>query len=145
MARKIIALLLSLWGWAMLGLVFHYTYLYYSSPLNPSRDEYWEGVGLAWGVGLVTWIGLPTLMISFRNEFNRTFAILMHIPVVIAFIYLLWYWVPILPHSPTAPNSSPSAAPNLSLNSDPACIAFRSLSTSRFLGSVQRLGAGVAG
>ena len=35
--------------------------------------------------------------------------------------------------------------PNPSLNSDPACIAFRSLSTSRFLGFVQRLGAGGAG
>jgi len=35
--------------------------------------------------------------------------------------------------------------PNPPLNSDPACIAFRSLSTSRFLGFVQRLGAGVAG
>jgi len=35
--------------------------------------------------------------------------------------------------------------PNPPLNSDPACIAFRSLSTSRFLGSVQRLGAGGAG
>ena len=35
--------------------------------------------------------------------------------------------------------------PNLSLNSDPACIVFRSFSCSRFLGFVQRLGAGVAG
>ena len=35
-------------------------------------------------------------------------------------------------------------APNLSLKSDPACIAFRSLSTSRYLGSAHRLGAGVA-
>ena len=35
--------------------------------------------------------------------------------------------------------------PNLPLNSDPACIAFRSLSSPCFLGFVQRLGAGVAG
>jgi len=35
--------------------------------------------------------------------------------------------------------------PNLSLNSDPACTAFRSLSASRYLGSAQRLGAGGAG
>ena len=35
--------------------------------------------------------------------------------------------------------------PNLPLNSVPACIAFRSLSASRFLGSVLRLGAGGAG
>ena len=35
--------------------------------------------------------------------------------------------------------------PNLSLNSDPACIVFRSLSTFRYLGSAHRLGAGVAG
>src|SRR5512133_185187 len=35
--------------------------------------------------------------------------------------------------------------PNPALNSDPACIAFRSLSASRFLGSAQRLGAGGAG
>ena len=35
--------------------------------------------------------------------------------------------------------------PNPPLNSDPACIAFRSLSTSRYLGSVHRLGAGGAG
>ena len=35
--------------------------------------------------------------------------------------------------------------PNPTLHSDPACIAFRSLSASRFLGFVQRLGAGVAG
>ena len=35
--------------------------------------------------------------------------------------------------------------PNLPLNSDPACIAFRSISTSRYLGFVQRLGAGGAG
>ncbi len=34
---------------------------------------------------------------------------------------------------------------NPRLNSDPACIAFRSLSASRFLGFAQRLGAGVAG
>ena len=35
--------------------------------------------------------------------------------------------------------------PNLSLNSDPACVGFRSFSSSRFLGSAQRLGAGGAG
>jgi len=35
-------------------------------------------------------------------------------------------------------------APNLALKSDPACIAFRSLSTSRYLGFVHRLGAGGA-
>ncbi len=34
---------------------------------------------------------------------------------------------------------------NPPLKSDPACIAFRSLSASRFLGSVQRPGAGGAG
>ena len=37
------------------------------------------------------------------------------------------------------------ARPNLQLNSDPACIAFRSLSASRFPGFVLRLGAGGAG
>ncbi len=36
-------------------------------------------------------------------------------------------------------------APNLPLNSDPARIAFRSLSSARFLGFARRLGAGVAG
>jgi hypothetical protein len=35
--------------------------------------------------------------------------------------------------------------PNPPLNSDPACTAFRSFSSSRFLGSAQRLGAGGAG
>ena len=35
--------------------------------------------------------------------------------------------------------------PNPPLNSGPACIVFRSFSTSRYLGSVQRLGAGGAG
>ena len=35
--------------------------------------------------------------------------------------------------------------PNPPLNSDPACFGFRSLSTSRFLGFVHRLGAGGAG
>ena len=35
--------------------------------------------------------------------------------------------------------------PNPPLNSDPACIAFRSLLTSRFLDSALRLGAGGAG
>jgi len=34
---------------------------------------------------------------------------------------------------------------NLSLKSDPACIAFRSFSSFRYLGFVQRLGAGGAG
>lgn len=34
--------------------------------------------------------------------------------------------------------------PNPLLNSDPTCIAFRFLSTSRFLGSARRLGAGGA-
>jgi len=34
--------------------------------------------------------------------------------------------------------------PNPALKSDPACIAFRSLSSFRYLGSVHRLGAGVA-
>ncbi len=38
-----------------------------------------------------------------------------------------------------------SPPPNPSLNSDPACCAFRSLSASRFLDSAQRLGADVAG
>ena len=37
-----------------------------------------------------------------------------------------------------------SARPNLALKSDPTCIAFRSLSTFRYLGSAHRLGAGVA-
>jgi len=35
--------------------------------------------------------------------------------------------------------------PNPALHSDPACIVFRSLSASRFLDFVQRLGAGGAG
>ena len=35
--------------------------------------------------------------------------------------------------------------PNLPLNSDPACIAFRSFSCPCFLGFAQRLGAGGAG
>ena len=35
--------------------------------------------------------------------------------------------------------------PNPALNSDPACIVFRSLSAPRFLGSAHRLGAGGAG
>ena len=35
--------------------------------------------------------------------------------------------------------------PNLSLNSDPACIVSRSFSSFRYLGFAQRLGAGVAG
>ena len=35
--------------------------------------------------------------------------------------------------------------PNPPLNSDPACIAFRSISTSRYLGFAQRLGSGGAG
>jgi len=34
--------------------------------------------------------------------------------------------------------------PNPPLKSDPACIAFHSLSTSRYPGSARRLGAGVA-
>ena len=34
--------------------------------------------------------------------------------------------------------------PNLSLKSDPACIAFCSLSSFRYLGSAHPLGAGVA-
>jgi len=34
--------------------------------------------------------------------------------------------------------------PNPPLKSDPACIAFRSLSNSRYLGSARRLGAGGA-
>jgi hypothetical protein len=34
--------------------------------------------------------------------------------------------------------------PNLSLKSDPACIAFRSLSSFRYHGSAHRLGAGEA-
>jgi hypothetical protein len=38
-----------------------------------------------------------------------------------------------------------SPGPNPPLNSDPAYIAYRSLSSSRFLGSVHRLGAGGAG
>src|SRR5450631_3786771 len=37
------------------------------------------------------------------------------------------------------------ARSNSALNSDPACIVFRSLSTSCYLGSAQRLGAGGAG
>ena len=35
-------------------------------------------------------------------------------------------------------------APNPPLKSDPACIAFRSLSIFRYLGSAHRLGAGAA-
>ena len=38
-----------------------------------------------------------------------------------------------------------AGAPNRWLNSDPACIVFRSLSTSCYLGFVQRIGAGGAG
>jgi hypothetical protein len=37
-----------------------------------------------------------------------------------------------------------NVSPNPPLKSDPASIAFHSLSTSRYLGSVHRLGAGVA-
>ena len=38
-----------------------------------------------------------------------------------------------------------NSAPNPPLNSDPARTAFRSFSSSRFLGSARRLGAGGAG
>jgi hypothetical protein len=38
-----------------------------------------------------------------------------------------------------------SPGPNLSLNSDPACIVFRSLSRFRYLGSAQHLGTVGAG
>ena len=46
--------------------------------------------------------------------------------------------------TPAIFNERTSKAPNLSLKSDPACIAFGSLSTSRYPGSARRLGAGVA-
>jgi len=39
----------------------------------------------------------------------------------------------------------PVLLPNPALHSDPACIAFRSLSSFRFLGFVQRFGAGGGG
>lgn len=42
-------------------------------------------------------------------------------------------------------NYHPAPPANLSLNSDPACNAFRSLSAFRYLGFVRRLGAGVVG
>ncbi|GLH73711.1 hypothetical protein GETHLI_22130 [Geothrix limicola] len=42
------------------------------------------------------------------------------------------------------PKMNSEARSNLSLKSDPACIAFRSLSIFRYLGSVRRLGAGGA-
>ena len=44
-----------------------------------------------------------------------------------------------------ARHTHPKRRPNPPLNSDLAYIAFRSLSSSRFLGFVQRLGAGGAG
>ena len=47
-------------------------------------------------------------------------------------------------HSLPAPTKI-QATPNLSLNSDPACIVWRALSSSRYLGFAQRLGAGGAG
>ena len=47
-------------------------------------------------------------------------------------------------HSLPAPTKI-QATPNLSLNSDPACTGRFPLSYYRFLGFVQRLGAGVAG
>jgi hypothetical protein len=53
-----------------------------------------------------------------------------------------------LPPAPTLHWAFPFKAmfpPNPPLNSDPACTAFRSFSSSRFLGSAQRLGAGGAG
>ena len=42
-------------------------------------------------------------------------------------------------------NQELNQQPNPPLNSDPACIAFRSFSSSRYLGFAQRLGAGGAG
>jgi hypothetical protein len=92
MIRRIAAIALSVWGWCCLGLVAYYTRLYYISPQNPSRDEYWEGVGLAWGFGLITWLGLPTLTVLLRKEFGRAFSIALNIPVVLALINFAWYW-----------------------------------------------------
>jgi len=91
MVRKISAVGLSLWGWVCLGIAAYYTYLYYSNPLNPIREECWEGVGLGLGFGLITWLGLPTLTIMLRKEFGRTFSAILNIPVVLAFICLSWF------------------------------------------------------
>ena len=54
-------------------------------------------------------------------------------------------WFPGLHHSDLHQPSMGILRPNPSLNSDPACIVLRSLSSTRFLGFVQRLGAGGAG
>ena len=48
-------------------------------------------------------------------------------------------------HAPPASTHECSSLPKLAFNTDPACIAFRSLSAFRYPGSAQRLGAGGAG
>ena len=58
---------------------------------------------------------------------------------------LQWVWLPSILLAFVLISIRLLRRPNPPLNSDPACIAFRSLSTSRFLGSAQRLGAGGSG
>jgi len=96
MAKRIFAWLLFAWGCFCLWLVFYYTFQFYSDISNPSRGEYWEGVGLGWSFGLPTWLGLPTLTIVFRKDFGKLFSWLINIPVFIAFAYFIWYWFPII-------------------------------------------------
>jgi len=144
MVRKTAALVLSFWGWVCLGLAAYYTHLYYSNSLNPIREECWEGVGLGLGFGLITWFGLPTLTILLRREFSKTFSVLLNIPVVLGFICLFLFLFHQFSDSPS--NQPPSQMRRLTLRSSrtPPALPPRSLSAFRYLGSANRLGAGVA-
>ena len=96
MLKKIFAIALALWGIISLSMVFYFTYHFYSEVNNPSRGEFWEGVGLGWILGLPTWLGLPALCFASKKEFRKLFSYLINVPTMVAFAYLLWFWIPII-------------------------------------------------
>jgi hypothetical protein len=92
--KRSVAIGLLIWGCGCLVGIGYFTSLYYGDPGNPSQDEYWEGVGLCWSAGLLSWIGLPLLSWLHVRQFGKFFLIILNLPVAIAFGYFLWYWLP---------------------------------------------------
>jgi len=96
MVRKATAIILSIWGWLCLSIAFYYTGLYFIERTNSSRGEYWEGVGYAWLLGVITWVALPVVTAFSWRKLNRKFIIIVNLPVSIAFIYFCFYLVAII-------------------------------------------------
>ena len=107
-----------------------------------SWGEFFKSFVPGWDFGFWSWVLDWHTYMTWEN--NKLFLFLVLVALALYGEYRFFWPSPTVSAPIQFVSSLASDRPNPPLKSDPACIAFRSLSTFCYLGSARRLGAGVA-